>query len=402
MSKEKKIEDLKNKEVLTSYDKKAIRRAEAKKRAKREAFVTKLVGSLLLLAICVACIVAVVINYRKANVEFIDVDGEKVSGKEFDFNYGLAKSNQMNQELFGGITYATYFSSYLGYDASKDDKKQAYNGSSDTTWYDYFASITVDFIKNNKALLKAGADKNYTYSDVDADADYSEFKKSIEDAANSNNMSLNDYYKKVFGSSATESNVKSFALTYLKAVAYQKKLLAEFTPSDSEAEDYYKNNSNNYDTVSFHSYSFVAEDKTDSDKLDEAKAKASEMLKEVTSADAFKSLCASYASEDDRSKYEKEDSDPSYTAAGTYTGLDNTQATWLFDENRKAGDKTVLENATAGTYTVILFVSRQKDEDSVNNIASSLASQTLSDTLKSYTDNMSVNNISNRVKMYSE
>lgn len=82
--------------------------------------------------------------------------------------------------------------------------------------------------------------------------------------------------------------------------------------------------------------------------------------------------------------------------------MDNTQATWLFDENRKAGDKTVLENATAGTYTVILFVSRQKDEDSVNNIASSLASQTLSDTLKSYTDNMSVNNISNRVKMYSE
>ena len=62
----------------------------------------------------------------------------------------------------------------------------------------------------------------------------------------------------------------------------------------------------------------------------------------------------------------------------------------------------MLENATAGTYTVILFVSRQKDEDSVNNIASSLASQTLSDTLKSYTDNMSVNNISNRVKMYSE
>lgn len=126
--------------------------------------------------------------------------------------------------------------------------------------------------------------------------------------------------------SATESNVKSFALTYLKAVAYQKKLLAEFTPSDSEAEDYYKNNSNNYDTVSFHSYSFVAEDKTDSDKLDEAKAKASEMLKEVTSADAFKSLCASYASEDDRSKYEKEDSDPSYTAKryihrlGQYSG----------------------------------------------------------------------------------
>lgn len=86
-----------------------------------------------MIAVCVA-----VSNYTKVHKKFIEVDNTPVSQIEFDFYYGVAKSDLLNSSLYGTMTYASYFTSYMGYDTGKSDASQKY-ASSDNTWYDYFA-----------------------------------------------------------------------------------------------------------------------------------------------------------------------------------------------------------------------------------------------------------------------
>lgn len=105
-----------------------------------------------MIAVCVA-----VSNYTKVHKKFIEVDNTPVSQIEFDFYYGVAKSDLLNSSLYGTMTYASYFTSYMGYDTGKSDASQKY-ASSDNTWYDYFANTAVTKIKEFKALNKAADD----------------------------------------------------------------------------------------------------------------------------------------------------------------------------------------------------------------------------------------------------
>ena len=179
-----------NVKIVTKYDRKMQKRKEEERKAARNKKIA--IGTFSALAALIVIIVAVNIwsNYDKVHNEYISVDDDKISGIEFDFYYAMTKQNTLSQTLYGSMTYADYFKSYMSYDTDKDDSKQKY-ASTDNTWYDYFANMTVNTIKEDKALLKAADAAGFSYDN--ADSDYEDFKNQINDAASQLGESAADY-----------------------------------------------------------------------------------------------------------------------------------------------------------------------------------------------------------------
>lgn len=384
--------------IMTKYDRKMQRRREeALKEAKK-----KKVTLGVLIAILIAAVIGGSVwafsSYNAIHKEYIKVNGDSVSGIEFDFYYGISKNENLSQTLYGTMTYADYYKSYLGYDTSKSDKSQEYSSSEGNSWYDYFANNTVSTIKQYKALI-ADAEKNgFTYDNFDAD--YEALQSDIQSAADEAGVSVKEQYKSVFGSHATESNLKSYIETYLKAEAYKEELQTKLAASDDEVQTYYEENKNTYDQVTYRQFTVKAETEGDATALAEAKTKADSFLEAVTDETTFAEQCRAYATGDDVETYASDDGS---LKKDTYqSSVDTAASEWVFDSARVEGDQTVIEDLDNNQYIVLYYVSRMYDESNNETIASTLLNQSYSELISSYTDSMEVDNIHNRIKMLSE
>ena len=86
------------------------------------------------------------------------MDNDKISQIEFDFYYGIAKTNSLNTTLYGSMTYGDYYSSYMGYKRSASQIR-ARNIQLIIHGMIIFANSAVSTIKETKALLE-DADAN--------------------------------------------------------------------------------------------------------------------------------------------------------------------------------------------------------------------------------------------------
>ena len=105
--------------------------------------------------------------------------------------------------------------------------------------------------------------------------------------------------------------------------------------------------------------------------------------------------------DEDKEKYADETASLSKSAKKSSV-TNSSLADWLFTQDRKAGEVTVIEDTDNSAYIVAYFISRSYDESNNTTIANQLLSQKYNELITGYTDNMSVNNIKNRIKMLSE
>lgn len=398
MAKNNKPEKEEQKKIVTRYDRKVQRRKEEQKKAEKEKKITiaaLIVSAAVLLVLCVSLTIS---NYTKIHKKYIEIDNTPISKIEFDFYYGIAKSDLLNTSLYGTMTYASYFTSYMGYDTSKSDTSQSY-ASSDNTWFDYFANTTVTKIKEFKALDKAAEEAGFTYDSLEED--YNDFTENIAAEAESAGISIKEAYKELFGSHATESSVKSYAEEYLKCAAYQEELQTTLAATDDEVAAYYAENKDDYDTVDYRSFTIYSED-DDETAMAAAKSKAEAMAAMITDEAAFAQACIEYAvTDEDKEKYADETA--SLNKAAAKASVANTSlADWLFLQERTEGEITVIEDTDNSAYIVAYFVNRSYDESNNTTIANTLLSQKYNELITGYTQSMSVNNIRNRIKLLSE
>lgn len=379
--------------VITKYDRKIQRRKEeAMKEAVRKR-AAKIIGIVLAAAVVLGIASGVWINYDKIHREYIAVDGDSISGIEFDFYYGLSKHAMLNQSLYGVMTYEQYFQSYMGYDSSKSDTKQEYSSATGQTWYDYFAGLALSAIKEDKALLKLAEERGFEYTKEDED--YQQFSDEVASAAEEEGIAVKEYYKKYFGSHATEKNLKKYIAEYHKAIAYQDQLREELAASESDIQAYYEEHKEDYDTIDYRVLEIAAED---ADSMEQAKNKAEEFRSKIQTEGDFIAYCKDYASEDDKEKYETDD-DASKVTGASKSAMNTDAADWMFDENRKAGDVTVIEDTTNSKYSVYYFVSRNYSESTNDTIAETILSERYSELITPYIENMAVKNPFNRLNL---
>ncbi len=371
----------------TKYDLKMEARRKAEKKERVTATVFRTVCIALLAAIVLTAgyfsvtMIADVVNAN--NKPYLTVGNHTLSQVEYDYYYNSTISNYLN-------TYASFLS-YMGLDTSVPYDEQQY--SEDMTWQEYFEQTTIDQLKQEFALLDEAEKNGFEYDTTD---DYNSFIDQAKSAADSDSVSLQAYYKTMFGQYATAKNMKPLIDNTYIANAYYQKLLEDNKPSDDEITSYYNDNKADYDQFAYYSFSFASSDYEDSTTSIDALAE--EMKSKVDVGEDFEALCKEYAPDDQKDTYGSSDgSEASLTQGVTGSTQNSDFRSWLTDESRKAGDTVVIKNNDGSTYYVLKFVSRTYDDSCKDTISSSLASDTVSEYINGLTETYTVTDLSGSI-----
>jgi len=350
MSKQEKVTEQNTEKTMTKYDLKVQRRKEQKEREKREKRISTIISVAILAAL--VCLVASfpIRNYLAVHETYVEVNGQKISRVEYDYNYNLSLNNYIS-------TYGSYLS-YFGVDFNSDLSTQMY---SDTlTWKDFFDEMTVESIVNEKAL-KAQADAaGFTY---DTDEDFEQFKEDAKAAASEAGASTADYIRQSFGEYATIGRLEPFLRESILVNAFYDQISDEKAATDEEAQAYYEENKSTYDSVDYYLTMVEAELPTEPTELadpveetEEAAEGEEEAAYEPSEAEIEKAMAdakeiADTAVETVRANGELREN-------ASYSGTSYLIRDWLFDESRQQGDSTVIEDTSSNQYYVIGFDKR--------------------------------------------
>ncbi|MBO5238050.1 MAG: hypothetical protein J6B50_04675 [Lachnospiraceae bacterium] len=372
----------------TRYDRKMEARRKEAAREKRNSMIFRI--------ICIAIVVAIVgtagyfgvtkyLDYRTATKDlYLSVGDHQLTKLEYDYYFNTTVNNYVN-------TYS-YYLSYIGLDTTQPFDEQQY--SEDMTWQEYFEEATITQIQQEYALLDDASANAFEY---DTSEDYDNFVTNAKTTAKESQVTLQNYYKTLFGDYANQWNVKPFMENSYTASAYYDKLLEDHTPTDDEITDYYEEHKADYDKVSFYSFTFdpanytettgednaASDDDTTTNSADASTARtlAEEMVSRLEDGEDFEDLCYEYAIDDAKANYESEDAEYSLTEGMTCSSTNISYSDWLSDESRKAGDITIIEDSTTGACYVLKFVSRTYDESCPDTISSTLSTEAVNEYL---------------------
>lgn len=332
--------------VVTRYDRKVQRRKEAELKAKKRKMISRIAGIVVLAAIVIGLASVPIRNYTAAHSAYITVGGHDITRVEFDYYYNLASTDYIN-------TYGTYLA-YMGFNANGDFASQAY---SDTmSWKDYFEQLAVDSIRQNKALVDAARAAGFTY---DTSQEYAAFAESAKTAAAAAGESLNRYYKLTFGRYSTVSNLRSCVEEGYLASAYYRQVAEEKAASADEIQAYYEENKASYDSVDYKITEISAEipdaqTVTDGDGNVNTVEPTEEEIQAAMDAAKEEADAALLVIEEEGAEHN----------GMLKSSISSKYSDWLFDEERKEGDTTIIEDADSHKYYVLQFVNRYL-EDSI-------------------------------------
>jgi hypothetical protein len=359
--------------VMTKYDLKMEKRRKEKEKQKKDEKLSKALGIAVLVVLIVFVASFPVRNYLATHETYIKVNGENITRVEYDYTYNLSKTSYVNQ--YG--SYMTYF----GVDFDSDLSTQMY--SDELTWKDFFDQYAVDSMKQNKALLAEAKAAGFTY---DTTEEYAEFEQNLKSAASAAGTTVSKYIKEQYGSYATLGRISEYIKESMLINAFYSQKQSEIVPTEDEIESYYQENKNSYDSVDYYIATFGAQLPTEPTELadaepvyaDDGTYTPSEAETEKAMADAKELAEAAQATIE---------TDGEEILGTKYSSVSSTDArSWLFDESRKAGDITVIEDTDDECYYVIKFLDRYLDNTATANarilITDADGSDTLLDTWK--------------------
>ncbi len=365
--KTKKTEE-KQEKVMTKYDLKVQRRKEEKEKEKRDKRIGTILGVLVVAAL--VCVVASfpIRTYLTVNGTYVTVGGEKVSRVEFDYHYNLEKNNYISANSM--MFY------YMGIDLSSDISGYMY--SEDMTFKDLFEEMAVDSIARNKALIKEAQAAGFTY---DTTEEYGEYMDKLKQYASEDGITAKAYIQNLYGVYATESRVKPFVKDAMYANAYYNSLLDTMVPTQDEIQQYYEEHKANYDSVDYRVLMVDAELPTAPTELAdpvETPAPTEGAAADQTPAPstdpsdggetAYQPSEAEIEAAMAEAKAEAEKLEKTVKTEGEQkVGIPQSEVlymlrSWLFDDERKAGDTTVIENSSSHRYYVLAFEKRYREE----------------------------------------
>lgn len=340
----------KQEKIVTKYDRKVERRKEQKKREEKEKKISKIVG--IVLAAALVCFLASfpIRTFLTLNGTYITVDGKSINRVEYDYYYNLAMSNYLNGD--------GAWLQYVGINLSGDLSKQMY--SDDMTWKDYFDEMAVKLIVQNKALAKEGHAAGFVH---DISEQYTEYIESLRTQASAEGTTAKAYIRSLFGSYATESRLKPYVEEMMYASEYYSSVVEAMTFTQEEIQQYYDEHKNDYDLIDFRLANVNAELPTQPTELADPAATAvpaddTQSTYEPSEAEIAKAMETAKSEADKLEKTIKTDGEQTIGAA--YSDVTYILREWLFSEERKAGDTTIIEDASYHSYYVLAFEKRER------------------------------------------
>lgn len=330
--------------IVTKYDRKVQRRKEEEARIQREKQISRIIGIAILVVIAGALVYSPIRKYVAAHSTYITVGSHKISEVEFDYYYTLTSNDYLD-------TYGDYLS-YLGLNVYGSFEDQAY--SETMSWKDYFDQMTVDAIRQNKALLDEAEAAGFTY---DPSAEYKAFVEGNKEAAADAGLTLGRYYRTVFGEYATASNIKPFVEEGYIATAYYREVAESKEAGEAEIRAYYEENKASYDSVDYLLTQIDAEIPEAQTSTD---ADGNEVVTEPTEEEIQTAMAAAKELADEALLVIEDEGTESI--GSLRLGVSTYYRDWLFDDARKEGDTTIIEDENNHRYYVLLFERRYLDE----------------------------------------
>lgn len=396
----KKTETQNKEKVITKYDRKMERRRKEQEREAKIRKCTRIVG--IVVAVCLAVLIigsvgtSLFKRYTTFHGTYMKVGEHELTKFEYDYYYYSVINNYLSSY--------SYMLSYMGIDTTKDYDEQVCAFDERMTWKDYFDEMTVAQIQEIKALTDDASAAGFSY---DVTEDYNNFLKNVDANITTAGVKKSQYYKEVYGEYANESRIEDFVKETLLASAYYEKLTADRAPLQEEIDTQYAENKNNYDTVSYRSFTFTSADVT-SESEEAARKEATEKLQESANAfkerleagEDFNALCAEYSTDETaKANYEDAEKDYSLSKNMSYTGTNAAFSEWLFEEARSAGDMEIVPDETNVRCYIVKFEERNKDEEAVNQkISDTLAGQAAGEYVSGLVANYEITDVAGKLK----
>ena len=307
--------------------------------------IVALVCAIVLLAAIALAVVAKT-GYFRRNTVVMNVGNTEINALEYNYAYYGALNDFYSQYY--------YYASMIGFDLSTSLKSQQCYFDSTKSWYDYFVDQAKSQLEEQYLIYNKAVEDGFTMTEESAKSLETSLQE-LESAAKEADTSINKYLQSIYGPNITYDEYKEFISRRMLIADYYEHYMDSLEYADEKIDEYYSENKKDYDVVKYYTYTAKADtenNKTAQDVADGIKSASTDVqtyldaLKAIVGEDTFK-----------EETYLKE--------GATYTKDDETSE-WLFNDERKAGDVTVIKKAATSssstdTYTVICFVERGRE-----------------------------------------
>lgn len=395
--KSKKQEATEQDKPQTRYDKKMEARRKQAAKDKRAAILLKTLGIIILAGAIGTCGYFATNHFIKINKAthdpYVKIGDHELNQVEYDYYY--------NATINSYISSYGSFLSYMGLDTTLPYEDQEY--SEDMTWKDYFEQMTISQLSQEFALYDDALSKNYEYNTAD---EYNDFVTNSKESADADKITLSAYIKDTFGEYATLNRIKPYVERTFYTSSYYDKLLADNAPTDEEVDAYYQEHNTEYDQVTYYSFAFNESNYTDGDDDSDsaaeaaheaAEADAEDMLKRIIAGEDFEALCKEYAPEAAKDSYNTGDGEYSLTSGVTSTSVNSSLVNWLYDDSRKAGDTTMINDESVKVFYVLKFVSKEYDDTCTETISSTLSDDATTNYINELMENYDAEDIKGEI-----
>ena len=308
--------------------------------------ITALVVIVVLIGAGIWWVFSIGVPQRSANA--LTIGSEKISAAEFNYYY-----------------YSQL--SYYSIDPSTDDGQTTLRSAYDETYptvADYLKDQAAKELQQSVVLTQAAADAGVKLDATDLTS-VENYMTNIKNYAASEGKTVENYLIASYGKGLNEAIMRKIIERYVLSDKYSRQLQDSYVFTETDIRNYYNDNKNDFDQVTYRSFYIAADIKTgatDEEKktaMTAAKSKTDEMFGKISSEADFKAMCIEYAADETEAK-KYTDTDASLKENAPLSSIYvEDQSKWLFDAARKSGDKTVIES-TAGYY-IFYFVSREQN-----------------------------------------
>ncbi len=339
--------------------------AEAKKRAEKKENIkiaTVIIAIVLVIAILVTSVCLVVISVKKSGNYLRNK--VSVSSENYEINNAML-SYLFADTFYSQKEYFDYYSSYFKLDTSSSLKSQSYSDS--MTWYDYFLQSAANSAASVLVNAEAAKAEGIEIEDLELTLVDKEIEAMKADAAE-NDMDFEDYLYEYCGLGVQEQDVRDMLELYYLSLKYYYNVIYGIEITDEELEAYAKENEEDFLVVDYKTYTVKAIYDSDAteDEIKTAKESAkaqADALAAAESAEDFDNILMAYLKE-----YKAEDGDFVETVEASLVERelfteDSDYSEWLFDDERKVGDTTVIDDDDS--YTVYMLITEKRRDDAV-------------------------------------
>ena len=342
--------------------KKAAREAERKAAERRSNILyASLAGLFVIVAIAL-----VVYNSGifQRNTTAVTIGDDTYTAADLSYYYYQSLNNLYNQ--------TSGYPSAVGLDLNTSFKEQKAWGSTEEdaqTWDAYFKEQAVEEMKYVSAAKAAAAAEGFTLSEED-EAGIASSIQTMKDNAASNGVSYSRYLENMYGSLMTvscfEKNLRENYLASAYATAYSDSLVY----TEDQVKAVYDANPENYDKVE---YMMVTVNGAAASTEDEEGNTVEPTEEESAAAwedaqNTAQTILDAYDAGEELGTVAEDFETATYSSSEGASNSGALYTDWCFEDGRKAGDSTIIEDEDNSKIYVVVFLNRFLDETKTVNV----------------------------------